>query len=280
MKKPLLTFVLGFLITQSAFSQFYENEKELYGLKGSVKTIVIEEAEIVLEAGKYVEKNRKKWKTETYDLKGNLIKEDPIPPTEARPLVCVNGKCNTEEPQRKYRYNEQGKIIEELSVLMDGTITSKREFDYDSRGKLLEWRFYYQDETDKLYLAGKWVYTRNGNESKSIYYEGCCTIKRWQIAIFDKYKNLIEFSHYRADGSMTSKSAYAYEYEAKGNWTKRIMSVWVTKDGKSFFEPVEAQYRTFIYYDDFQSNLTSKINGIIYSVFVGGLRNNKKITDN
>lgn len=252
MKKIPITFILSLLFAQISFAQFAKNEKELLGLKGDVKTIVSEYAKIVFENGKYVEKKRFDRRSQTYDLQGNLIKEDPIPPTEGRPLVCVDGKCNTEEPKQKYKYNEQGIIIEEISALIDGTITSKREFDYDLKGRLLESRFYYQNEEEKLYLAGKWVYERNSNETKSTYYEGCCTIKRWNVAVVNKYKNVIELSSFRTDG-YSSKSAYSYEYDTKDNWTKRVISSWVIKDGKSFFEPVEAHYRKFEYYDESQS---------------------------
>jgi hypothetical protein len=252
MKKILLTFILGLLLAPIGFAQFAKNEKERSGLKGNVKTIVSEDAKIVFEDGKYVETERYGRRTQTYDRRGNLIKEDPLPPTEGRPLVCVDGKCNTEEPKQKYKYNEQGKIIEEISVLMDGTITSKRELDYDPQGRLLESRFYYRNKEEKLYLAGKWVYERNSNETKSTYYEGCCTIKRWNIAVFDIYRNVIELSFFRTDG-YSSKSAYSYEYDSKGNWTKRIISSWVTRNGKSFFEPVEANYQKLDYYDESQS---------------------------
>jgi hypothetical protein len=252
MKKLAFAFIFCLLIIQFAFSQYAKNEKELYGLKGNVKTIIKESAKIVFESGQYAEMNRNKWRTETYDLQGNLIKEDPIPRQEARPLFCTaSGRCNTEEPQIKLTYNKQNKVIEERNVLKDGTITSKREFDYDSKGRTLEWRFYYFNETtDKLELSGKWVYTRNGNETKSTLYEECCKIKRWNIVSFNKNGDIIEMASFKADGSLTTKSSSSYEYDSTGNWIKRIMSVWITRNGKSFFEPVEAHYRTISYYDE------------------------------
>lgn len=254
MKNILLTFISGLLFAQISFAQFYTNEKELLGLKGNVNTIIWEDAKIIFENGKYAEKEPYHRRTQTYDLQGNLIKEEPLPGKEGTPLVCIDGKCNTEEGQQKYKCNEQGKIIEQLSVLMDGTVTSIRELNYNPQGKLLESRFYYPDNKAKLYLATKWVYTSRCNETKSTYYEGCCKIKRWRIAVFDNHKNLIKESVFRPDGYMR-KSAYSYEYDSKGNWTKRTSFAWATKNGKSFFEPVEVNYRRISYYEDSTSAL-------------------------
>ncbi|HEX8277985.1 MAG TPA: hypothetical protein VF540_04790 [Segetibacter sp.] len=248
MIKILLAFVCALLFIQTSFAQYYNNEKELLGLIGNIKTITSESAKIIFENGKYVEKERYLQRTETYDLQGKLIKEEPVPGREGRPIVCINGKCNTEEPKQEYKYNKQGKVIEESSILMDGTMTSKRELDYDVQGKLLESRYYSRDNKGKLHLENKWVYTRKGNETKSTYYEGCCKIKRWQIAVFDSYKNLIKLSVFRPDG-YKRKAAYSYEYDSKGNWTKRKVFDWVTKDGKSSFEPVEVNYRKISYYN-------------------------------
>lgn len=247
LKKILLALIWGLVFTQISYAQIYDNLKELHGLRGDVKTVVWEDAEIVFENGNYVEKERTHRRTETYDLQGNLVKEEPIPPQEGRPIVCIDGKCNTEEPKQKYKYNKKGVIIEETGVLMDGTVTSKREFDYDPQGKLLESRYYDQNNDDKLYLANKWVYTRQGNQITSTYYNGCCIIKRWQVAVFDNHRNIIELAVFRPDG-YKRKASYSYEYDAEGNWIKRKSFDWVTKDGKSFFEPVEAEYREFSYY--------------------------------
>lgn len=254
MIKILFAFVSALLFTQISLAQYYKNERELFGLKGDVETIIFEDAEIVFEGGKYVEKERYLWRTETYDLQGKLIKQDPVPGREGRPILCVNGKSNTEEPKQQYKYNKQGKIIEDSSVLMDGTVISKREMDYNAQGKLLETRYYNRNDVGKFDLANKRIYKRRGNQSKSVYYEGCCKVKHWQTAVINSRKDLIRFSFFRPDG-YKRKAAYSYEYDSVGNWTKSKSFNWVTKNGKSFFEPVEVKYRKISYYNMPMSNL-------------------------
>jgi hypothetical protein len=45
-----------------------------------------------------------------------------------------------------------------------------------------------------------------------------------------------------------SKYSYTYEFDAQGNWIRRVSSKWVTKDGKSLFEPSSVNYRKISYF--------------------------------
>ena len=83
-----------------------------------------------------------------------------------------------------------------------------------------------------------------------------------------------EVSHYNSDGSLTrkvhieydgqgsisvetevkesgkeiSKRYYSYEHDTKGNWIKRITSMWIKqKNGSTLFLPVEVMYRSISY---------------------------------
>jgi hypothetical protein len=49
----------------------------------------------------------------------------------------------------------------------------------------------------------------------------------------------------------TVRTRYSYTYDsldAQGNWVKKTTAKWVTKDGKSSFEPGYVTYRTITYY--------------------------------
>jgi hypothetical protein len=50
------------------------------------------------------------------------------------------------------------------------------------------------------------------------------------------------------DGTVESKHSYAYEFDAKGNWITRTSSKWVTKHGRSYYEPENVYYRKITYY--------------------------------
>lgn len=244
--KFLLLIGISLSFSTITFSQYAKNEKEIFGLVGAVKTVIREDAKIVSESGEYIEKDRKHFRTTTFDLEGNIIKEDPIPGKEAPPS---NGSVIREQPEIKLFYNDSGKVTEERQVLKNGTVVSQRQFLYDSKGRTLEWRFSYLNTlTGKLELEGRWLYERDGNTTKSTLYDGCCIVKRWQIATVNERKDIIGIASYRADGTLIYKTSYAYEYGSTGNWLKRTLSSWVTNKEKSFFEPREVTYRTISYY--------------------------------
>jgi hypothetical protein len=54
-----------------------------------------------------------------------------------------------------------------------------------------------------------------------------------------------------ADGgdSYTEKYSYAaYEFDAQGNWVKRLKSEWTTEGGKPRYVPLKVEYRTIVYF--------------------------------
>lgn len=245
--KFLILLIIILVVSYPVFPQYADSEKELIGLVGSVKTVIEDETKIIYENGKYFEKDRQHFRTTTYDLKGNIVEEVPRPGTEASPIVIIDGKSYQDESKPEYIYNKQGKIILENSILKDGTITSKRTFTYNSKGRLKESRFFdLNRNTNQIELSGRWFFVSNGNTIKSTLYEGCCNIKRWHLTKYNKKKDIIEISSYKADGSLTYKTAYVYEYDSVGNWTKRTLSSWNEENSK--FEPEEVNYRIIFYY--------------------------------
>ena len=75
------------------------------------------------------------------------------------------------------------------------------------------------------------------------------SLNRRLVATVDDKGNKIEETEFQTlDGPVKDKYSYAYEFDAKGNWTKRVTSKWVTKDGKSSFVAEYILYRTLTYY--------------------------------
>jgi hypothetical protein len=54
------------------------------------------------------------------------------------------------------------------------------------------------------------------------------------------------------DGSIRDKYRYKYrykyEFDSTGNWITRTTEKWVTRNGKSDFEPASVTYRRIEYY--------------------------------
>lgn len=65
---------------------------------------------------------------------------------------------------------------------------------------------------------------------------------------YDDAGHAIERLQRDADGTPRSREIYTYEYDAIGNWTKRMTLLMVIEGGKVTYEPVEITYRVIAYY--------------------------------
>jgi hypothetical protein len=242
--KEILTGLLLSLLTVLPTNAQTKSDRDWDDLLGLVQSVVVEEARIINVSGQYVEKDRRHWRTTTYDRTGNKIKEEPRPPTSA----AFSGNW---EERRVERIFEGERLVEERSYIGNGSLVSKDVWKYDSQGRQSEWLFYYADEkTSKLKLNGRWAYKYDarGNVIERSRFKGCCILEQREAANHDEKGNIAEYAYYNADGSLRSKTRYSYEYDSVGNWIKKTTFSWVTKDGKSFFEPVEVSYRAITYY--------------------------------
>jgi hypothetical protein len=68
------------------------------------------------------------------------------------------------------------------------------------------------------------------------------------VSTYDEKGNKTEEDFYNPD--LRRKETYAYEGDSTGNWIRRTTSTWVTKFGKSYFEPSLVTYRTITYYGE------------------------------
>ena len=97
-------------------------------------------------------------------------------------------------------------------------------------------------------LLGVYVHTYDaaGNRIITEWKENGIVYDRWVYTI-DKEGVVSEMAHYRR-GHLKIREAYEYEFDSAGNWQKRTRSKWISKDGKSRFEPQEVDYRHITYY--------------------------------
>ena len=99
----------------------------------------------------------------------------------------------------------------------------------------------------KLWL--RYVYNYSGNQREELVYSADGSLNQRYLSVLDEKGNEVEETIFEArDGSIRSKHSYAYEFDSHGNWTKRTTSKWVTKDGRSSYEPQYVYYRTITYY--------------------------------
>ena len=65
---------------------------------------------------------------------------------------------------------------------------------------------------------------------------------------YDEQGRLLGTTVRNEKGVVLSRTVYAYEFDAAGNWVKMTSSVVVTESGRRRLEPVEVTYRTIVYY--------------------------------
>lgn len=236
-----------------ACAQTPKTDRDDGGLKGSVKSVTAEDAR--LSDG--VEAGRVPSSSATYDRGGNLTQQTfhrangkphftiryglvdgdktsttvyaedasspPPPPAPAASSKQATGGPGDPrfEAKYKYKYDGRGNRIEEARYGNRGALQVRDERKFDAEGRRVEWARYTAD--GELNLR--------------------------EVILYDAGGQVSEETYYSADGSVSSRYSYAgYQVDAKGNWVKRVKSKWVTKNGRSYFEPEMVTYRTIAYY--------------------------------
>jgi hypothetical protein len=115
---------------------------------------------------------------------------------------------------------------------------------YDAQGHHVESSY------ENGVLEWKVVYSTDaaGHRLESFVYGSDGSLTKKLLNKYGPRGNPIESTSYRADGSIESKEMYTYEVDSVGNWIKKTTSKWVTKSGKSYFEPVDVTSRSVTYY--------------------------------
>src|SRR5215510_14746656 len=266
MNRFLVLFVLSFLLVSSATAQ-PKTDREQYGLAGPVKKVVIETAKLSNKFGKWEEEGRKPAETLTFNAQGNLTEHETYAPDgtlKSEAVYTYDSQGNKTEENAYtsplvrlfkgtlqfkdvYTYDAQGNLIEEAAYAPDGALKSKDVHTYDAKENLTEEDVYTPSGTPKS--RALYAYDAKGNrtENKNLYTPDG-VLKAKEVRTYDVKGNLIEDAFYAPD--LQKKEAYSYEDGSFGNWIKMTTATWVTKFGKSYFEPSMVTHRTITYYGE------------------------------
>ncbi|MCX6290895.1 MAG: hypothetical protein NT126_03945 [Bacteroidetes bacterium] len=119
-----------------------------------------------------------------------------------------------------YDHDSNGNTIEQNIFEPNGTLSDKYKFIYDENGNELESTFYHSDGTLKSKLITK--YDGQGNAIEMSSYSSNRTLDNRIISTYDEKGNPIAEDSYNENGEVIMKVNYKYEFDGKGNWTKRI----------------------------------------------------------
>jgi len=223
------------------------------GLRGKVKS-VFEEAQDL--SNTWSVQGRKPESVQYYSQQGNLTREESYDYKGNLSQITVHGYIDgarvSNSGSIRYEYNPPPMMINSPPGVVrpksDPRYSTKVTFEYDNERRLIG-RSWFRSNGE---LTTKAVYKYSGNpptQRETRNYSADGSLNRHELSTHDPKGNEVEKTDFNAkDGSVRTKYSYAYEFDAQGNWIKRTTSKWVTKDGKSYFEPSYVDYRTVTYY--------------------------------
>lgn len=257
---------------------------------GRVKSVRTESVEFSFASGKRIkgqrilssiieyDPGRKPIETTTYKRNGEIehVWTPPVDPNESIGLMG-GSHMETVEFRIRTEVDERGNLIKESDYTMEGTLLGWREYQYDTAGNRVEERDY---DGGALQHREVHIYDEQGNKIATIRIDALGEPEgHWEFR-YDKKKRLIEETTYLTDVSvfakacyryddignpteeahydhgnvLSTKSSYSYEYDATGNWIKRITRVNTEPTANAFLQSTfeeditEVIYRTITYY--------------------------------
>jgi hypothetical protein len=219
-------------------------------LRGEVKTVFDENEDLSgtwTVAGRkpssmeYYNKGGNLTKTQSYDYKGNL--------SDITVYGYIDGTRVSSFKQIEQNYNPPPIVGASppgaTKPKYDSRYSNKFAFRYDGQKRLVEKTWFLSSGQ----ISIRYVYKYSGNQREELVYSADGSLNQRYVVVLDDKGNEIEETYFETrDGSVRAKYSYAYEFDAKGNWIKRVTSKSVTKDGKSSFVPESVNYRTITYY--------------------------------
>lgn len=184
-----------------------------------------------------------------YDRQGALTHKKIYRYEADRPLGIETYSADMTLLQKEiYVYNSRGlSAIEQYDG--EGTLLDRRSYESEIRDNRSESLSYDADGTYRGKIVSP-VFTDGpkGRISERLYYSANGSLERREVFTESEDGRIAERAAYKSDGSLDYKWRAVYEYDSYGNWTKETKETWVTKNGKSFFEPTYVTYRTITYY--------------------------------
>jgi hypothetical protein len=256
MKKLLTALALSAAVAATAYTQRPKTDAERDGLKGHVKSVSVETAELEKQGGRSVEGRRVLTERTTYNAAGDSVESEGY--ENDGTLIGkaayrrVGGEVIVEEQVRVptisidpalKKENPNAEPIKGGPVPGDYPMqkfVEKLKDKYDAKGNLTE---HVIEENGRVKQRAVYEYKDGSREGR--WYEGGNLIEH-EIEKFDARGNLVETDSLDIQtGAVGVKFSYtAYEFDSHGNWVKRIKT-W-SAPGEPEYPTVE--YRTITYF--------------------------------
>lgn len=260
MKNLCAALVLGASLAAATHAQKPHTDRENEGLKGPVKSMVVEIAELKKEGGQNVAGPRSLKERATYDAEGNRVHTERYIDGE---LWAKSEYRYVEGVQTADTHQQYPTISVSSSMALPNLVppnskpvppsatppmkrfTEKFRRKYDARGNVVELVI---EEDGRV--RNKLTYSRTGNrkETRGYYEQGSQKVAYRIVETFDARGNLVKVENIEWNGDVEKSSYSAYKFDERGNWIERLESDWVGEGGKRRFEPARVEYRTITYF--------------------------------
>jgi hypothetical protein len=273
--------IASLLFGRTIFAQrmnLWKSDLESEGMHGRVRMIREEDAYMVRRNGAYVEEQRNLRSITSYDSNGNVIEYTHF-------HSGIHGGPRIFSARTRYINNADGQLYEELRYDTDGSLDSRTRYilqaaqnrvialHYLATGILSSERliYLYADNGDilKLIQTGDpaiWIVFEYDDRGRRVG-EVHCTARAGSInpdmsrpdsmnpcgsgrfsgrnnfAYDDRGNRLIEDIR-----TINQYITYEYEFDSRGNWTRKVESQRQTVNGREVIEPSRVMYRTIRYY--------------------------------
>jgi TonB family protein len=240
----LSSIMLSLLFAQTATQK--KSDRDLAHLAGIASSVSVQQASMKEESGKWVEGNREAVSGTAFDEAGRM-KEftfNPNSRTSIKREFVYDAEGNRQEKLFQYR------VVDEATNKCE-LIGEPRLFNvvlkFDAEGNRVG--------EDKFAASGngveKKVYkfdTENNADELAIYGNDNAFLSRC-VEVYDKQDRPFEKVCYNEEGAILARESYdVKEFDSKGNWVKRIETIWQMKDGKPVAIGKLVSYRTILYY--------------------------------
>lgn len=222
------------------------------GLKGKVKK-VIEESED--RSGTWGVQGRKTSSVEYYDQSGALTQRDSYD-SQGKPFqITVYGYLDGRRVSN-YKTDNEGDVFTVLGApsaavaiaprKSDPRYTYSYEYKYED-GKLVERQIVYNNGRKGM----RYVYRHLPNQVEELVYSDDGKLNQRYVSILDANGNEIERTSFGVvNFELYGDRRYklSYEFDAVGNWIKKVTLKEVKENGVTSWQPDYISYRTITYY--------------------------------
>lgn len=251
MKTYFFAIICLALLTAAALAQSKQSDRDFAGLKGNVKSVLVERTDAKLKAGTIVESNRRKHESSIFHTDGSSLTRthfhwDTGEIFETNTYLRIDGDKVVKSEMGP------GAITATITAApppdakpFDPRYDFKFKYKYDDLGRIVEEAWWHSN--GELWM--RYTYEYAPGERRELVYDEDGELNQKYVYKLDPKGNEVEMTSYDAEsGQIDGKEKYTYvNFDRQGNWTKRMEYEANAETGMKF-RLREAKYRTITNY--------------------------------